>query len=80
MRIKSEIWVKAYLRSCQGRGVAAVVVRRGDESAGAIYICVNRLDRTVSLYGPASAGLEQVARPRSLGRRDVVGIEERAAA
>ena len=58
MRIKSEIWVKAYLRSCQGRGVAAVVVRRGDESAGAIYICVNRLDRTVSLYGPAPAGLE----------------------
>lgn len=58
MRIKSEIWVKAYLRTCQGRGIAAVVVRRGDESAGAIYICVNRLDRTVSLYGPAPAGLD----------------------
>ena len=58
MRIKSELWVKAYLRSCQGHGVAAVVVRRGDESAGAIYISVNRLDRTVMLYGPAPAGLE----------------------
>ena len=58
MRIKSEIWVRAYLRRCQAQGVAAVVVRRGDEHAGAIYICVNRLGRTVSLYGPAPAGLE----------------------
>jgi hypothetical protein len=58
MRIKSEIWVKAYLRRCQGQGVPAVVARRGDESAGAIYICINRLDRTVTLYGPAPVGLE----------------------
>jgi len=29
MRIKSELWVQAYLRSCQGQGIAAVVVRRG---------------------------------------------------
>lgn len=58
MRVKSELWVKAYLRGCQAQGVAAVVVRRGDQSAGAIYICVNRLDRTVSLYGPGPAGLE----------------------
>src|SRR5262245_37827519 len=58
MRLKSEIWVKAYLRRCQVHGVAAVVVRRGDDDAGAIYVCINRLDRTVTLYGPAPAGLE----------------------
>jgi hypothetical protein len=58
MRIKSEIWVRAYLRRCQVQGVPAVVVRRGDEHAGAIYICLNRLDGTVTLYGPAPAGLE----------------------
>jgi hypothetical protein len=58
MRIKSELWVKAYLRRCQAEGASAVVVRRGDESAGAIYICINRLDRTLTLYGPAPAGLE----------------------
>ena len=50
MRIKSEIWVKAYLRQCQVQGLSAVVVRRGDEHAGAIYICLNRLDGTVKLY------------------------------
>jgi hypothetical protein len=35
-----------------------VIVRRGDEHAGAIYISVNRLDGTVTLFGPAPAGLE----------------------
>jgi len=56
MRIKSEIWVRAYLRRCQSEGVPVVIVRRGDEAAGAIFICVDRLDGTVSLYGPAPAG------------------------
>jgi hypothetical protein len=34
------------------------VVRRGDEAAGAIFICVDHLDGTVTLYGPAPAGVE----------------------
>ena len=58
MRIKSEIWVRAYLRRCQSEGVPVVVVRRGDEAAGAIFICVDHLDGTVTLYGPAPAGVE----------------------
>ena len=57
MRVKSEIWVKAYLRRCQAEAVPVAVVRRGDEAAGAIFICVDRLDGTVCLYGPAPAGL-----------------------
>jgi hypothetical protein len=57
MRIKSEIWVRAYLRRCQAEGIPVVIVRRGDEGAGAIFICVDRLDGTVLLYGPAPAGL-----------------------
>jgi len=57
MRLKSEIWVRAYLRRCQIENVPAVIVRRGDEAAGAIFICVDRLDGTVDLYGPAPAGL-----------------------
>jgi hypothetical protein len=58
MRLKSEIWVRAYLRRCQAENVPAVVVRRGDAAAGAIFICVDRLDGTVALYGPAPAGLD----------------------
>jgi hypothetical protein len=42
-------------------GVPAVIVRRGDEQAGTIYLSINRLDGTVSLYGPAPAGLDSGA-------------------
>lgn len=59
MRLKSEIWVKAYLRRCHHEGAAAVLVRRGDADAGAIYIKVSRLDGTALLFGPAPAGLEE---------------------
>jgi hypothetical protein len=59
MRIKSEIWVKAYMRRCQGAGVSVVVARRGDEQAGAIYICINLLNNEVRLYGPAPAGIAE---------------------
>lgn len=58
MRVKSEIWVRAYLRRCQAEAVPAVIVRRGDAAAGAIFISVDRLDGTVCLYGPAPSGLE----------------------
>jgi len=57
MRVKSEIWVRAYLRRCQAEGVPVMIVRRGDEAAGAIFIRIDKLDGTVSLYGPAPAGL-----------------------
>jgi hypothetical protein len=58
MRLKSELWVKAYLRRCRVEGADAVLVRRGDTDAGAIYIKVARLDGTAALYGPAPAGLD----------------------
>lgn len=58
MRLKSEIWVKAYIRSASGRGVQAYVVSHGDDDAGAIFIHVNRLDGTSELYGPAPTGFD----------------------
>lgn len=57
MRLKSEIWVKAYLRRCAVDGAAAVVVHRGDTDAGVIFIKITRLDGVADLYGPAPAGL-----------------------
>lgn len=59
MRLKSELWVKAYLRTCAGAGVPAAVVRRGDDDAGVVFIKVSRLDGTAALYAPAPAGLER---------------------
>lgn len=60
MRLKSEIWVKSYLRHCAGQGLAAVVVRHGDDDAGAIYVKINRLDGTARLFAPAAAGLSSL--------------------
>jgi hypothetical protein len=54
MRLKSAIWVSAYIRRCQIEGAQAVLRRRGAEEAGAIFIKVSRLDGTADLYGPAS--------------------------
>lgn len=63
MRLKSGIWVSAYLRRCMVEGVAAVVRRRGAEDAGAIFIKVARLDGTGDLYGPAPQSAFDEAHP-----------------
>jgi hypothetical protein len=57
MRLKSEIWVQAYLRICASQGLTAVLVKRGDPDAGAIFVRINRLDGNSDIYGPAAAGL-----------------------
>lgn len=53
MRLKTALWVAAYLRRCQVEGAFAVVRRRGAEDAGAIFIRIVRLDGTSDLFGPA---------------------------
>lgn len=53
MRLKTALWVAAYLRRCQVEGAFAVVRRRGAEEAGAVFVRVSRLDGTSDLYGPA---------------------------
>ncbi|MEJ0012327.1 MAG: DUF1491 family protein [Bauldia sp.] len=53
MRVTSSLWVGAFVRRCYGEGLTAVVVRRGAEEAGAIFIILDKLDGVVDLYGPA---------------------------
>jgi hypothetical protein len=53
MRLRSDIWVSAYLRRCAVEGAPAVLRRRGAPEAGAIFIKIDRLDGIVALYGPA---------------------------
>lgn len=53
MRVKSAIWVGAYVRRCFVEGATAAVARKGAEEAGAILVVVDRLDGTVDLYAPA---------------------------
>lgn len=53
MRLKTALWVAAYLRRCEIEGVFGVLRRRGAEEAGAVFVRINRLDGTSDLFGPA---------------------------
>ena len=63
MRLKSVIWVAAYIRRCQVEGIFAAVRRHGADEAGAIFIKVNRLDGNADLYGPAPQAAFDEAQP-----------------
>jgi hypothetical protein len=56
-RLRSDFWVSAYLRRCALEGVDAVLRRRGAAEAGAVFIKIDHLDGTASLYGPAPQSL-----------------------
>jgi hypothetical protein len=62
-RLKSAIWVSAYVRRCQVEGAYAVVRRRGSEEAGVILIEVDRLDGRIALFGPAPQSAFDEAAP-----------------
>ena len=63
MRLKSGIWVAAYIRRAQIEGAQAVLRRRGAEEAGAVFIKVSRLDGTAEVFGPAPQSTFDEARP-----------------
>lgn len=44
MRLTAGIWVAAYLARLRVEGIPAFVVRRGDETAGAVLVKLNTLD------------------------------------
>lgn len=52
-RLRSDFWVSAYLRRCGVEGLDAALRKRGSPEAGAIFVKVDHLDGTASLYGPA---------------------------
>jgi hypothetical protein len=60
MRVKSHIWVSAYLRRVNSAFVHAALVRRGDADAGAIYIKVAAHDGTAQVFAPLSAELAEM--------------------
>ena len=84
MRLKSNIWVAAYLRRCQVEGVFGAVRRRGAEDAGAVFVKVALLDGNAMLYVPApqtvydeSRPIERIFMPTSTEPMPEVSVEER---
>ena len=63
MRLKTNIWVGAYLRRCQIAGVFGAVRRRGAEEAGAVFVKVATLDGKAMLYAPAPQTVYDDSRP-----------------
>ena len=57
MRLRSDIWVAAYLRRCGVEGASVALRRRGAAEAGAIFVKVDHLDGRATL----SAGARSVA-------------------
>ena len=84
-RLRSDIFVAAYVRRRNGENAFAVVRRRGAAEAGAIFVCIDRRNGTVDLYGPAPQTAFDEARPERLFQRltpegaDAAAVEARLA-
>ena len=63
MRLKSAIWVAAYLRRCQSEGVFGAVRRRGAEEAGAVFVKLALMNGNAILYAPAPQTVYDDSRP-----------------
>jgi hypothetical protein len=84
MRLKSSIWVAAYLRRCQTQGIFGAVRRHGAEEAGAVFVKVALLDGNAMLYVPApqtvyddSRPIERIFTPTSREAVPEASVEER---
>ena len=84
MRLKSSIWVAAYLRRCQTAGIFGAVRRRGAEEAGAVFVKIALLDGKAMLYVPApqtvydeSRPIERIFMPTSTEPMPEASVEER---
>ncbi|WP_374547420.1 DUF1491 family protein [Rhodoblastus sp.] len=69
MRLRSDIWVAAFLRRCGSQNVPVFLRRRGAPEAGAIFVKIDRLDGSAALFAPA---------PQSEAREDVARLFARA--
>ncbi len=52
-QLRSDLWCSAFVRTHNDLGHFCVVAKKGHEVAGQIFIEVDHLDKTVSLYSPA---------------------------
>ena len=63
MRVTTEIWVAALLRSAFAEGGFGAVVRRGGDSAGAVFIIARDRSGEATLFSPAPQSGYEEARP-----------------
>jgi len=83
-RIRSDLWCAAFTRRHNDLGHMCVVSRKGDPVAGQIWIEVDHLNGTVSLFAPAPGmGLQEQSFDHHFDRRfdkvDPARVRERLA-
>ena len=49
-RVKTKLWVQAYLRRRHAEGVGAMVARRGDPDAGAVIVKIALMNGTARVF------------------------------
>lgn len=58
MRLRSDIWIAAYLRRVMSAGAFVAVRKKGVPEGGAIFIRIDHLDGAGVLYGPAPQSVQ----------------------
>ncbi|MEK9673546.1 MAG: DUF1491 family protein [Rhodospirillaceae bacterium] len=53
-RLTSDVWIMAHVRRCNADDVPAMVVRRGDDRAGALILKLNMLNGTSRVLSQAT--------------------------
>ena len=80
-RLRSDIWVAAYIRRNHADGGYAALRKRGAAEAGAVFVLVDRLDGRCALYAPGPAdettGERRWVRAHSLEFVSAADIETR---
>lgn len=56
VRLKSKLWVQAHLRRCNDAGLSAMLLQRGNEDAGSVFVKISFLDGSANIYGAAPGG------------------------
>jgi hypothetical protein len=81
--LRSDIWVSAFVRRHNNLGNMCVVSRRGDPIAGQVFIEVDHLDGTLSLFTPAPMASRKddasLVFQRRFSRVEPVKVRERIA-
>ena len=81
--LRSDIWVSAFVRRHNDLGHMCVMSRRGDPIAGQVFIEVDHLDGTLSLFTPAPMASRSddasLVFQRRFSRADPAKVRERIA-
>jgi hypothetical protein len=67
--LRTDLWAAAFIRRHNDLGHLCVVSRRGDPIAGQIFLEVDHLNGTASLYTPAPTALRGDSEDRLFQRR-----------